>query len=537
MIAYDIKILLDRVAPLEQAGEWQSAMEICREAYRLSVADRNSESLNEAILRTGMCVRQVGDRELATEYLDLALVLAELRGDARRAGRALNGLGTLYHIHGELDRAEHYYKSAQEKAANAGDLLTAGHISQNLGGLAAIRGDLQSAESHYNLALNRHRETNHQRGIAGVLNNLGMLLIERRDFVEADVTLMEALRVAGGVGDVVTQGIVHLNRTELHISTGQLEEARKSCDEAFEIFSRLGEHANTANALRFYGIIYRHADKLYLAETHLRRAIDIAGNNHYPNEEAEAQLQLALVLRGQEKNQEALQCLNRAMSLFLSLQALHRQADIDLRISELESEFLSLVRAWGESIEAKDRYTRGHCQRVAEYACRIARHVGMSEADMPWFRMGAFLHDVGKTEIPGEILNKAGRLTDEERFLIEQHTIIGDTILAPIPFPWDIRPMVRSHHERWDGRGYPDQLAGPDIPLPARILHVADVFDALTTNRSYRQPLTADQAMQIMRDDYGSFDPDVFSTFESLLPDLLDLVPTQVQPVSVSNLE
>ena len=104
--------------------------------------------------------------------------------------------------------------------------------------------------------------------------------------------------------------------------------------------------------------------------------------------------------------------------------------------------------------------------------------------------MGAFLHDVGKTEVPEEILNKPGRLTDEERATMERHTVIGDEMLAPVEFPWDIRPMVRSHHERWDGRGYPDGLAAEAIPRSARILRLADVVDALTTARSYRAPLT-----------------------------------------------
>ncbi|HZG41400.1 MAG TPA: HD-GYP domain-containing protein, partial [Longimicrobium sp.] len=211
-----------------------------------------------------------------------------------------------------------------------------------------------------------------------------------------------------------------------------------------------------------------------------------------------------------------LEALNRSHALFTSLQARPDLADIDSRVSELEEEFLSLVRFWGESIEAKDRYTLGHCARVADYACRIAERAGMTDRELTWFRMGAFLHDVGKIEVPEEILNKPGRLTDEERATMERHTVIGDEMLAPVEFPWDIRPMVRSHHERWDGRGYPDGLAAQAIPRSARILRLADVFDALTTARSYRAPLTPEQALDIMRDDQGSFDPELFEIFLDL---------------------
>lgn len=99
---------------------------------------------------------------------------------------------------------------------------------------------------------------------------------------------------------------------------------------------------------------------------------------------------------------------------------------------------------------------------------------------------------------------------------MERHTVIGDELLAHIPFPWDIRPMVRSHHERWDGRGYPDSLSADQIPLTARILRLADIFDALTTARSYRGPLTAHQAFQVMEGDQGSFDPVLFENFREL---------------------
>ena len=225
------------------------------------------------------------------------------------------------------------------------------------------------------------------------------------------------------------------------------------------------------------------------------------------------------MLRAQERNRESLEALNRAHSLFNSLQAKHEQADINKRIGQLEGDFLSLVRMWGESIEAKDRYTRGHCQRVANYACRIAERIGIPEREMVWFRMGAFLHDVGKTEVPEEILNKPGRLSDEEREIIERHTVIGDEMLSSIEFPWDIRAMVRSHHERWDGRGYPDGLRAEEIPTTARILRFADIFDALTTTRSYREPLSPEQAFQIMVEDHGSFDPDLFEVFRELFPE------------------
>ncbi len=132
--------------------------------------------------------------------------------------------------------------------------------------------------------------------------------------------------------------------------------------------------------------------------------------------------------------------------------------------------------------------------------------------------MGALLHDVGKIAVPSEVLNKPGKLTPEERALTEQHPVAGVELLAGIDFPWDIRPMVRHHHEWWDGSGYPDKLAGEHIPLSARILCIADVYDALTTDRPYRQGFSHEKAVEIMEKDVGRlFDPELFGYFREIV--------------------
>ena len=180
---------------------------------------------------------------------------------------------------------------------------------------------------------------------------------------------------------------------------------------------------------------------------------------------------------------------------------------------QLEASFLDVVREWGESIESKDQYTSGHCERVANIACELARLAGVDDRTMTWFRAGALLHDVGKLVVPSEILNKPGPLTPEQRCVMERHPVAGADMLGDIDFPWDIRPMVRHHHERWDGGGYPDRLRAEQIPLAARILCLADVFDALTTARSYRPAYSRDGALAIMRESIGTmFDPSALST-------------------------
>src|SRR5206468_7682299 len=125
------------------------------------------------------------------------------------------------------------------------------------------------------------------------------------------------------------------------------------------------------------------------------------------------------------------------------------------------------------------------------------------------FRSGARRNAVGKLLVPAEVLNKPGKLTDEEWALVRRHPAAGVELLADIEFPWDVRPIVQSHHERWDGAGYPHGLAGAAIPLTARVVCIADVYDALTSRRSYKEPFTHEKAMEVMRLDRGrAFDPE-----------------------------
>jgi putative nucleotidyltransferase with HDIG domain len=520
LIPPSISELFERALREEAAGAFAAAVAVYDQVYRRAVAEDSLPALLEGVTRLGHCLRQAGETEVAHDVLLLAAEVAELTGDNLRAARALNGIGILHQYAGEIEAAEQTYLAARNRALVAGSAAVLGEIEQNLGILDNIRGDLPSALAHYKAGLGHLRVAGHLRGCARALNNLGMLHIDMGQLEEADGYFQQALQVSEEAVDVVTAGAIHINRTELYLALNQPDRARASCDEGFEIASRLNDQPRRAEALKFYGIIYRETGKLHLAEIHLNQAIEIAQTRE-PLLEAESLRELALVLRAQARNREALEALNRAHSLFIGLQARPDQDDITERITKLETDFLSLVRFWGESIEAKDRYTSGHCERVAGYACRLAGEVGITEREMVWFRMGAFLHDLGKTEVPEEILNKPGRLTDEERAIMERHPVTGDEMLAPVEFPWDIRPMVRSHHERWDGRGYPDGLAGDDIPLAARILRIADVFDALTTARSYRRRLTPQEALEIMEDDVGSFDPDLFALFKVIFPEIV----------------
>jgi diguanylate cyclase (GGDEF)-like protein len=176
----------------------------------------------------------------------------------------------------------------------------------------------------------------------------------------------------------------------------------------------------------------------------------------------------------------------------------------------VEQAYLDTAEALASALEAKDSYTAEHSRSIAENAEAVGRVLGMDPTDIRMLRFGAAFHDIGKLAIPGSILNKPGRLTPEERAHIERHTIIGEQIIAPIDFLAPVRPLVRHGHERWDGGGYPDGLAGEDIPLGARIIFACDAYDAMTTDRPYRSALTATDALTELQAHAGTqFDPTV----------------------------
>jgi putative nucleotidyltransferase with HDIG domain len=274
-----------------------------------------------------------------------------------------------------------------------------------------------------------------------------------------------------------------------------------------------------AEAQKHLGVISRETNRLDAADSFLRLAFTSASERAdllLAAEVAREQAELYSVMR---RERETLQALNTSHRLFGELRAQRDIADIARRMRGLEQRFYDIVSAWARSIESKDPYTLGHCERVADYACAILRALNPDPSTLFWFRIGALLHDVGKINVPIEVLNKPGKLTPEERALMESHPVAGVELLKDVEFPWDVLPMVRSHHERWDGKGYPDRLTADAIPLYARVLALADVFDALTTDRPYRPAFSPEDALRMMREDSGkSFDPTLFPVFEQLVP-------------------
>jgi PAS domain S-box-containing protein len=188
------------------------------------------------------------------------------------------------------------------------------------------------------------------------------------------------------------------------------------------------------------------------------------------------------------------------------------------RTAELREANFDTIYMLAIACEAKDEDTGRHVRRIRDYARLLSREMGMADAEADEIGYSAVLHDVGKMHVPDHILKKPGPLTDKERETIQQHTVMGERILCDNPFFARARRIARSHHENWDGTGYPDGAAGNAIPIEARIVHLADVYDALTTPRIYKHAWsTADAAAVIIESRGRMFDPDVVGAFQSLV--------------------
>lgn len=186
--------------------------------------------------------------------------------------------------------------------------------------------------------------------------------------------------------------------------------------------------------------------------------------------------------------------------------------------TQLADLYLSTIKSLALAIDAKDQYTHQHILRVQRYSVAVGAKMGLSGNEMEGLSTGALLHDIGKLGVPEYVLLKPGRLTPDEFEKIKKHPEIGAAILDPVEFPWPVLPVVKYHHEKWNGTGYPEGLKGENIPLTARILAVADVYDALTSTRSYRNAWPHERALKLIKEEAGThFDPVVAEAFLAVI--------------------
>jgi len=499
----------------ERAGRTPEARERYEAALR-SLSGTDDPGLAAKLLRWIAWTHSTdGEAHAALDTLEAAEAVAVASADDEALASILNTrAGTLFGL-GELDEAHDLFERVRRLAARAGDRELEAIADQNLGTVASIRGDREVALGRFKASLVNFEALGEMTYVGPLLNNIGRLQSELGEDDEAERTLARARSLCVEQGDVHHLILVEVNRARLMLGSGQALRALRTAQEAREMASGVGDDRWLGEILLVSGSAHQVMGNSEVALNFLERALELGRKREDPKLIADVVLEQARALRSVGRNRDTLLRLNEARQLFERLRARLDLANVSERLGELEAAFMQIVREWGESIESKDAYTQGHCSRVSMYACMLAEAAGFPAADMSWFRMGALLHDVGKVSVPLDVLTKNGRLDDSEWAIMSRHPEFGVDLLEGIEFPWDVRPMIRHHHERWDGSGYPDNIAGERIPFEARILTIADVYDALTTTRSYRAAFSHEKAMEILRSEIGTtVDPSLFALFE-----------------------
>ncbi len=512
-----VDILIQQAQLADREGRCDDARALYERAL-FSLKRRADAATASSLLRwIGRLHRQAGDVDAALDAFDAALTIAELAGDDAEIGKAFHEQADAYRRLGDLDRAEALYLQARSRALDTHETRLAAMAAQSLSVIAMVRGDNDKALRDHRASLAEYRALGVPKEVLGSLRGMGQLCIDLERWEDSARAFDEAAQIAEALGDIPERVRIEAQRAALEIARGDFVAAAAACDTARALAAQSPDADVAGEIEKHLGTIARETGELGVAEEHFERAQQIAVERRDLLLSAETAREHAETCRKQGRLRDSLIHLNRGHRILTQLAVSREVVDLDRRAARLERQFLEVARHWAGSIESKDRHTQGHCERVADLACALAIRDGCESRELFWFRMGATVHDIGKLIIPSDVLNKPGKLAPDEWELIKRHPVAGVEMLVEMDFPGEVGPMVRSHHERWDGQGYPDALSGEEIPRAARMLCIADVYDALLSKRSYKGALSHEAALEIMRSDIGQFDPVLFELFEDLM--------------------
>jgi putative nucleotidyltransferase with HDIG domain len=503
----------------QQVGAWDEAIAHFETALALVPPEGDPSNTADILRWMGVVYRDRGDLASAVEKLQESQAAAERAGLRDKAASAMNSLALVELVKGNLDEAADLFLQSRAIADEMGDQRTVAAVDQNLGIIANIQGNVALALLSYRSALDRFRRLGDEANALRALNNMGMAHVDLGEWEAAESCYHEAAELASRTGDAAWTGKIELNRSELHLKRRRFDAAQESIDRSLQVLHRLRAKQPIAEAYKFQGVLFRETGRPEQADTHFALSLGMAETCQDRLLQAETQLEWAVLHLEEDRKQEGILYMNRSLKLFRELKARREVLDLERRLERLKEMYLPAVQGWGAGrTEAKDPFTTGHSKRVADYATKLARELGMEGWDLTYLRIGALIHDLGNMAVPAEVLLKQDVLSEDERELMKVHTVMGESMARQLEFPDEVRPIVRSHHEQWGGAGYPDRLVGEKIPFGARIVSIADVYDALTSPRSFRAAYSRGEALSIMQKDSETlFDPTLFGVFRDML--------------------
>lgn len=511
-------VLMETGKVLASMCDWDRAMACYEEAVCICDKLDDSEAKAEASRQIGRIYRRKNEWKEALSAYEESLETFRALGDLEGVAQVHNSIGIIYFENGKWDEARERYLEALEIAEELSDFLLIAKVNNNLGALANAMGDWDRAIIHYQESVPGFEKAGDLAGLAQTYHNLGMTLADQGTLVRAAEYYERSLDLSKELGDQRLMSNTIINRAHLYVREGNHDKAREYCDRALAMLERLGDKLGIAEVYKLYGILCREREEWERAEHYLLQSIALGERFLSPLGVAEACHELGLVYERMGEGKKTLKLLTKSLDIFKELRARRSILQLNHELGEVERLYLRILESMGAAVEVKDPYTHGHSRRVANYSLELARRFGVSEEDANGILSAAYLHDVGKVYIDEAILTKPGKLTDEEYEMIKQHPRLGLRMLEAVTFPWTVKPLILHHHEHYDGSGYPDGLSGDDIPWGARLIFVADFFDAMTSDRPYRGAWPVEETIKVITHNKGTlFDPEIVDVFIELV--------------------
>jgi len=496
----------------EAITEYQKILKFCRDISYLNVK-------SETFTQIGQLLAKKGDHDRALGYLQRAIGAYRRLNDKNGICKALRNLGVIYLELGEFEEAEINYHEAIEIARENGEQTLYADLINNLGAIMNMKGNWKKALDLYRESLQIYKSQNEVRKKAYTINNLAITLSEQGLRDEAFEYFKNAYEIATDIKDASLALIVDINLADLYLKKRNLDEAKLHCQRAEQylidndlINGNLVETKKIAGKIAYTEKDYNESLKFF------NEAIEISRQIGTQYIEAEVLLERGILYQAMKRNFDALADLESSYHIYSTLKAENKQEQTKEIINSIEKLYLELFYAMGKEVDHKDKYTKDHSDRVASLALLLGKELGLHTNMLKTIVAAGLLHDIGKIKIEDSILKKNDKLTTDEYQRIKKHPEVGVALLRRMEFPWDIKPLILHHHEKYNGTGYPLGLKGDDIPLGAQIICIADVFDALTSDRVYRPAYDAQKALTVMNNDSGtSFDPVLLRCFTDMI--------------------
>ena len=531
----EITVLLDLAEALKTTAP-DEAYNLVEQA--LSTAQEHKIEINYARCYNiqGIAYLHRGEYENALEYSLKALELYEDTNDKIGASGTLNVIGVIFAKRHDHDNALKYYFRSLAIRENISDEKGIASTTNNIGNIYRLQKDFERALEFAEKSLLTFTELNDDIGIASSCNNIGTIMEHQGDFAAAKKNFLKAHEIFDRIEYKTGFAAVSNNLGELFTIQGEFRKARFYLDMALKVakegetkYHEMQVYENISNLYQEKGD-FREALVFYKEYSGLSRRVFSEESTKNINK-----LQIRFETERKKKEAEIYKLKNIELQNEISerihieeelrihqdqLEELINERTIELKNSynKLERGFQGTIELISKITELRDPYTSGHQIRVAKLASAIAREMGLSEDMIEAVHIASLVHDIGKINVPQEILSKPGILSDLEMRIIQIHPQAGYSILNEIDFPWPIAEIVLQHHEHVDGSGYPQGLKADEIVIEARIICVADVIEAMSSHRPYRAVLGLEEALSEITENEGVlYDTDVVSACKKVI--------------------